>query len=62
MQEAWKERINQLTGTNQHSLNQIWDAYLKGDENNELIQKDKPNLINLGKRIAVLKHFQNAHN
>jgi len=62
MQEAWKERINQLTGTNQHSLNQIWDAYLQGNENNELIQKDQPNLINLAKRIAVLKHFQNAHN
>lgn len=62
MQEAWNERINQLTGTNQHSLNQIWDAYLQGNENNELIQKDKPNLINLAKRIAVLKHFKNARN
>ena len=28
MQDAWVERINQLTGTNQHSLNQLWDAYL----------------------------------
>lgn len=60
MQQAWQSRINQLTGTNQHSLNQLWDAYLKGNENNDLIQKDKPNLINLAKRIAVLKHFQNA--
>ena len=58
IQEAWNARVNQLTGTNQHSLNQLWDAYLKGNENNELIQKDKPNLINLAKRIAVLKHFQ----
>ncbi len=58
MQEAWKERINQLTGTNQHSLNQLWDAYLKGNKENELIKKDGSNLINLAKRIAVLKHFQ----
>lgn len=58
IQEALKERINQLTGTNQHSLNQLWDAYLHGDEKNELLIKDKSNLINLAKRIAVLKHFQ----
>ena len=58
MQDAWKERINQLTGTNQHSLNQLWDAYLNGNEKNELLIKDKSNLINLAKRIAVLKHFQ----
>lgn len=62
MQEAWKERINQLTGTNQHSLNQIWDAYLRGNKENDLLKKDEPNLVNLAKRIAVLKHFQNAHN
>ncbi|MEP7239023.1 MAG: hypothetical protein ABI685_14185 [Ferruginibacter sp.] len=58
IQDAWKERINQLTGTNQHSLNQLWDAYLNGDEKNELLIKDKSNLINLAKRIAVVKHFQ----
>lgn len=58
MQDAWKERINQLSGTNQHSLNQLWDAYLHGDEKNELLIKDKSNLINLAKRIAVMKHFQ----
>lgn len=58
IQEAWKERINQLTGTNQHSLNQLWDAYLNGNENNALLIKDKSNLINLAKRIAVYKHFQ----
>lgn len=58
MQQAWQERINQLSGTNQHSLNQIWDAYLQGNENNELVVKDKPNLLDLAKRIAVLKHFQ----
>lgn len=58
MQDAWKERINQITGTNQHSLNQLWDAYLNGNEKNELLIKDKSNLINLAKRIAVYKHFQ----
>ena len=58
MQNAWSERINQLTGTNQHSLNQLWDAYLGGNKENPLIQNDKPNLINLAKRIAVMKHFQ----
>ena len=58
MQQAWTERINQLTGTNQHSLNQLWDAYLHGNEKNELLIKDKSNLINLAKRIAVIKHFQ----
>jgi hypothetical protein len=58
MQQAWAERINQLSGTNQHSLNQVWDAYLQGNKQNELVKKDEPNLINLAKRIAVLKHFQ----
>jgi hypothetical protein len=61
MQDAWKERINQLTGTNQHSLNQLWDAYLHGNEKNELIIKDKPNLINLAKRIAVFNHFKSQN-
>jgi hypothetical protein len=61
MQDAWKERINQLTGTNQHSINQLWDAYLGGNKENQLVQKDQPNLINLAKRIAVLKHFQSQN-
>jgi len=58
MQNALAERIDQLTGTNQYSLGQLWDAYLQGNENNELIVKDKPILIALAQRIAVLKHFQ----
>ncbi|MBK7433508.1 MAG: hypothetical protein IPI66_06080 [Chitinophagaceae bacterium] len=58
MQNALAERIDQLTGTNQYSLGQLWDAYLQGNENNELVVKDKPNIISLAKRIAVLKHFQ----
>lgn len=58
MQDALKERINQLTGTNQHSINQLWDAYLKGNKENDMVKNDEPNLINLAKRIAVFQHFQ----
>lgn len=56
-QQAWQERSNQLTGSNQNSVIQLWKAYLTGDPSNELVQKDKPNLIALAKRITVLKHF-----
>lgn len=58
MQQASQERINQVSGTNQHSINLIWEAYLTKDPNNQLVQKDKPNVIALAKRIEVLKHFQ----
>lgn len=58
LQQARQERISQVTGTNQHSLNQLWDAYLKGDDTNDLIRKDKPRLIALAKRLQVLKNFQ----
>ena len=58
MQYGLKERINQLTGTNQFSLSQLWNAYLQGNQNNELLVKDKPILIALAQRIAVLNHFQ----
>lgn len=58
LHQARQERISQVTGTNQHSLNQLWDAYLKGDDTNDLIRKDKPRLIALAKRMQVLKHFQ----
>ncbi len=57
MQQAWKERINQVAGTNRHSLNELWDAYLKGDRNHRLLQNDKPNLILLAKQISLLKYF-----
>ena len=56
-QQAQQERISQLTGTNQHSIIELWKAYLTSDPSNELVIKDKPNLIALAKRIAVLKHF-----
>jgi len=57
MQQAWQERINQVSGTNQHSLIELWKAYLTNNPDNPLVQKDKPNLIALAKRIAVLNHF-----
>lgn len=57
LQQAWQERISQVSGTNQHSLIELWKAYLTNDPNNTLVQKDHPNLITLAKRIAVLNHF-----
>ena len=57
MQQAWKERIYQVSGTNQHSLNELWEAYLNGNSNNELVVKDKSNLLALAKKIAVINHF-----
>lgn len=62
MQQAWKDRIDQVSGTNQHSLSEIWKAYLTGDPNNELVKRDQTNLIALAKRIAVLNHFHNLKN
>ncbi len=62
MQQAWKERINQVSGTNQHSLIEIWKAYLTGDPNNELVKRDHPNLIALAKRLSVINHFHNLKN
>jgi len=62
IQQAWKERINQVSGTNQHSLDQLWQAYLTSDPNHELVLKDKPNLIAFAKRLAVIKHFNNLKN
>ncbi|NCU05388.1 MAG: hypothetical protein GXC73_15525 [Chitinophagaceae bacterium] len=57
MQLARHQRLNQVAGTNQYSLNQLWQAYLKGNSEDPLLIKDRPNLILLAKRIAVLQHF-----
>lgn len=62
MQQARQERISQVTGTNQHSINLIWEAYLTNDPNNQHVQKDKTNVIALAKRFAVLNHFNNLKN
>lgn len=58
MQHAWKERINQLTGSNQNSILQLLQAYQENKENDPLLLKDQDNLSSLAKRIRVLKHFQ----
>ncbi|HMU46129.1 MAG TPA: hypothetical protein PKC72_07165 [Chitinophagaceae bacterium] len=57
LQQAWNRRIDQVSGTNQHSLIQLWQAYLTGNPDDVLLLKDKPNLTNLAKRIAVINHF-----
>jgi hypothetical protein len=62
LQKAWKERINQVSGTNQHSLDLLLKAYLTYNPDHELIQKDKPNFIALAKRIAVINHFHKLKN
>ena len=62
IQNARNERINQISGTNQHSLTELWQAYLTGDRNNELVLKDNPNVVALAKRIAVINHFHNLKN
>lgn len=61
-QQARRERIEQLTGTNQNSIIQLWQAYLKDNPTHELVLKDQPNLIALAKRMAVIKHFNNLKN
>ena len=58
MQQEWKERINQVSGTNQHSLGLLWQAYLTGDANNKLVLLDRNNLERIAKRFAVLNHFR----
>ena len=62
LQQAWKQRINQVCGTNQHTMDLIWQAYLTNDINNELVKKDQPNFIALAKRLAVINHFHNLKN
>lgn len=58
LQQARTQRIRQVSGTNQYSLDQLWQAYLTNDTNNELIERDYPNLIAFAKRLAVINHFQ----
>jgi hypothetical protein len=60
--QAKQERISQVTGTNQYSIIELWKAYLADDPNNELILNDKPNVIAIAKRLAVLNHFQTLKN
>jgi hypothetical protein len=57
MHHAWQQRINQLTGSNQHSVLKLLQAYEDNKEEDELLSKDNHNLVLLAKRIAVLTHF-----
>lgn len=57
-QNAWQRRINQLSGSNEAAEIKLWQAYMSGDTNNDLIIQDQPNFISLAKRLAVAKHFQ----
>ena len=59
-QQAWQKRINQLTGSNENSITILWQAYVTNNPDEPLIKKDKPYLISLAKRIAVLSHFQQS--
>jgi hypothetical protein len=61
IQEAWQCRINQLTGSNENSENQLLEAYRAGDKSNKLLIQDEKNFISLAKRVAVfvrLKQLQ----
>jgi hypothetical protein len=57
-QEAIQRRINQLSGSNEASENNLWTAYMKNDFQNEIMIRDEPNLTALAKRVAVSKYFQ----
>jgi hypothetical protein len=54
---AWKQRINQLTGSTQNFLEELHKAYLTYNPENELVKRDRPKFISLAKRLAVLSHF-----
>jgi hypothetical protein len=62
MQQAKQQRIKDIEGSNQYSIGQIWQAYLTNNPNNPLVQKDQPNVMELAKRIAVIKHFHSQKN
>lgn len=62
IQQAKQQRIKDIEGSNQYSIGQIWQAYLTNNPNNPLVQKDLSNVMELAKRIAVIKHFQSKKN
>jgi len=57
-QEAWQRRINQLTGSNENSENQLLEAYHTGDKNNILIIQNEENFIALAKRVVVFNYLK----
>ena len=56
-QDALQRRMNQITGTNEYTLNQTLEAYRKADVDSAYLIKDEPNLIALAKRLQVFNHF-----
>jgi hypothetical protein len=58
IQEAWRRRINQLTGSNENYENQLLEPYRGGDKNNQLIIRDEENFISPAKRVAVFNHLK----
>jgi hypothetical protein len=56
--EAIQRRITQLSGSNEYAHNKLLQAYLSEDDTNLQQIQDLPNLRALGKRLAVLKIFQ----
>jgi hypothetical protein len=58
MKEAIRRRINQLSGSNEYTHSQLWQHYTSGLWNSEIIERDRDNLINLARRLAVLNYFE----
>jgi hypothetical protein len=54
---AKQRRINQLSGSNERSELDLLHAYTS-NENQQLLAKDRSNLISLAKRLATLNHFE----
>ncbi len=57
-QEALQRRINQLSGSNENSQNQLLEAYKVGNKNDELLIQDEANFISLAKRVAVFNYLK----
>ena len=57
---AKRERIKQLSSSNQYSDQQLLQAYNSNQSNNQSISKDKSNIELIAKRIAIIYHFINT--
>ncbi len=58
IQNAKRRRINQLTGSNEHSETQLWFAYTGETNNPELVEKDYPKVLAIAKRLSVYQFFE----
>ena len=57
-EEAWRVRMNQLTGSNQRKELDLLMAYQSRNPEHELIKADSKNLTDLAKRISVINYFK----